>query len=120
MAHLIFADGVLWNCPGRYSFGIQGHPDCSRHDPTPEQWQAFWREVERLGVWEWLPEYTNDTLDGEQWTLELEFGGRRLATGGSNAYPGAPDGPGFPRDCAFGQFVTALETLSGSKLRLGE
>jgi hypothetical protein len=47
--------------------------------PTKEQWHRFWQEVDRIGVWAWLPEYVNDDiLDGTQWSLSLGYDGRNL------------------------------------------
>src|SRR5688572_21307088 len=56
--------------------------------PTQSHWEAFWKEIEAIGVWNWRDDYTNfDILDGNSWSLQLEFGRQRLKTGGCNGYP---------------------------------
>ena len=113
--YLRFREGVLFQSNGSFG-GVQ--PDqskCVRYDPSKESWWQFWQDVERLGVWDWQSQYQNhQVLDGTFWHLKLQHGGRRLQTEGYNAYPGA-DGPECPVDCAFGQFLAALERLTGIK-----
>jgi len=59
---------------------------------TEEQWRQFWLEVDRIGVWAWLPEYVNpNVLDGTQWSLELRYGERKVKSEGSNLYPGSTE-----------------------------
>lgn len=92
-------------------------PPRQRVRPSARQWTTFWAEMEKIGVWKWLPEYDSGALDGIQWELELRCGDRRLKSMGSNSYPGHPE-PGFTQKCAFGQFVKALERLIGPGTRI--
>jgi hypothetical protein len=56
--------------------------------PDPERWKRFWADMDKIGVWGWLPSYERmDILDGTGWSLELALGDRRIVSGGSNAYP---------------------------------
>ena len=81
--------------------------------PTEDQWHQFWEEVDRIGVWAWLPEYFNpNVLDGTQWWLELRHGERKVKSEGSNLYPGSTDMDYTP-DSAFAQFLRALAHLTG-------
>ncbi len=80
--------------------------------PTANQWLQFWQEVDRIGVWKWLPKYESDVLDGCQWELELEHEGRRVQCYGSNCYPGSI-GMECPPGCPFDQFLSALTALTG-------
>ena len=81
--------------------------------PSEEQWGRFWLEVDRIGLWAWLPEYLDhNILDGTQWSLCLAHAGRTMKSWGSNAYPGsvsydyADGGP-------FADFLRALAALTG-------
>jgi len=58
--------------------------------PSPEQWAQLWQALEEIGVWEWQARYENlRVVDGTHWSIEIEIGGRRLTSHGSNAYPGS-------------------------------
>jgi hypothetical protein len=107
-------DGVLIKSDALCSDSQPVPLGCGRCQPSDEQWQQFWQELEQIGVWSWQSEYQNpNVLDGEMWLLELAFAGKQLNTEGCNAYPGASDGPGFAKECAFGQFIGALRRLTG-------
>jgi hypothetical protein len=84
--------------------------------PTGQQWRQFWLEVDRIGVWAWLPEYTSPdvVLDGTQWRLELCHGARKVKSEGSNAFP-ASTGMDRTIDPAFAQFLRALAHLTGQQ-----
>ncbi|HYG35487.1 MAG TPA: hypothetical protein VEC99_11915 [Clostridia bacterium] len=81
--------------------------------PSPDRWRRFWQDLDRVGVWNWKPDYTDpNVLDGSGWHLEIKHAGRELKTGGDNGYPGA-NGPEYSPDTPFGQFLVALEHLTG-------
>ena len=82
-----FEDGAL--SYQAFDHGYSPEPP-RRVYPTEEAWRAFWDEIASQGVWAWEPEYTSEYLvcDGEQWSLELEHQGLRVASGGDNAHPG--------------------------------
>jgi hypothetical protein len=47
--------------------------------PDPATWARFWRAIDRIGVWEWKPDYTDPgVIDGEGWHLEIQHAGRSL------------------------------------------
>jgi hypothetical protein len=105
-------DGVLlcraWEGGAEPENGQQLHP-------SPEKWERFWLEVERIGVWKWEQNYTTpDVLDGASWFLKLQHGGHAIETGGSNGYP-ETDGPEYSQKSPFAQFLRALKQLSGVK-----
>ncbi|HEU5070322.1 MAG TPA: hypothetical protein VFV96_07905 [Verrucomicrobiae bacterium] len=84
-----------------------------RLNPTPDEWAAFWSALDRIGVWHWERDYPDPgVLDGIDWQLELRHDGRAVASAGSNCYPGG-NGPEYSRESAFGQFLQALQKLSG-------
>lgn len=114
--HLIFEDGALWYRNGHFLFEAADRRDFLRCVPDEQHWRQFWQEMDRIGVWDWQQEYENaHVLDGDLWDLKLEFGARRVAAKGSNAYPGWPHDPEFPADCTFAQFLAALRQLTGIK-----
>ena len=60
--------------------------------PTDQQWTAFWRIMETLEVWDWLPRYENhDIVDGTSWGVRVEYAGKSIDSGGSNSFPRAPE-----------------------------
>jgi hypothetical protein len=60
--------------------------------PTKEQWEAFWKEVEKAKVWEWSGNYYNhDVTDGTIWLVEISYRGRSIKVNGSNSYPSEGD-----------------------------
>jgi hypothetical protein len=61
--------------------------------PTRMQWRLFWRVCQEIDVWNWPPTLGNmHVCDGLQWTLELEFGNRRVMSRGQVS--GSPAGTG--------------------------
>ena len=83
--------------------------------PSSEAWARFWVAIETAGVWRWKNRYEdNDILDGTQWSLKLKYQGRSVSCRGSNAYPGS-DRPDYAKSSEFGQFVKALQQLTGRK-----
>ena len=85
-------------------------PETSR--PSEEQRHQFWQEVDRVGVWAWLPGYVNpNVLDGTQWRLELRHGERKVKSEGSNLYPGSA-GIDYTADSPFAQLLCALAHLT--------
>src|ERR1039457_1919798 len=54
--------------------------------PSDMSWTRFWKSIDEINVWNWLPEYMNpNILDGCQWSLELQFNGGSVTCEGSNA-----------------------------------
>ena len=72
--------------------------------PRKKAWLKFWNDLEQLGVWQWQREYQNkgpEIQDGSFWSISIEYQGKEISSGGSNAYP--------PK---FRQFQEAVENLS--------
>lgn len=63
--------------------------------PTADQWRRFWKAMDEVDLWNWRPRYDNPLIaDGTKWDLDVEYAGRRIASSGSNTYPGgAAPGP---------------------------
>jgi hypothetical protein len=81
--------------------------------PTEADWEAFWRTLDEVGAWDWKEEYeTEGVMDGTGWSLEVEYNGRVLETGGSNAYP--PDGK-MNVSKQFSRFLKAVSKLAGGR-----
>jgi len=53
------------------------------------QWQLFWKEIDKQGVWEWLDFYFDSTIDHDvpQWELIIEKGNVTKNVWGCNYYP---------------------------------
>ena len=77
------------------------------------QWRQFWEEVDRIGVWQWSPRYwSDDALDGTQWSLELRYGEREVKSEGSNLYPSST-GTEYSAGSPLADFLRALAKLTG-------
>lgn len=77
-----------------------------------EAWTAFCDALDRIGVWDWEPEYAapHGCSDVTYWYLRLETDGCAVASRGADAYP--PDGS-RDRSEPFRQFVAAVRRLIG-------
>ena len=95
-------------------YGFMEVPAPTIEQPTPKRWQAFWRKLEALGVWDWPEECEADmrATDGTSWSIHLEYSGRVLRSGGSNAYPGTRDLEPSPE---FRKYLAAVRSLLGGK-----
>jgi hypothetical protein len=86
-----------------------------RCTPDQDRWASFWTAIERIGVWDWKPDYSDTgVLDGTQWSLRMRHNGRVMSSEGDNDYPGGVDAE-FSDDSPFGQFLAALAQLLGVK-----
>ena len=69
--------------------------------PGRSAWAAFATVLERIGVFDWRPNYENPAVvDGTYWSIELSWNERTVIASGANAYP-----PGFD------EFCNAVEVL---------
>ena len=67
---------------------VEGKARNTTLTPSPAAWQAFWKEMDTIKVWKWEKEYIDKTLaDGHSWSLNFEYSGRKIASGGSNRFP---------------------------------
>ena len=79
-------DGEIVYRRSRHREGAEEEPIVV--SPTPEAWEAFLSECDRLRVWRWRPEYPNPGVcDGTGWSLSLEAGDRSVSSSGDNAFP---------------------------------
>jgi hypothetical protein len=86
----------------------------ARVRPTEGRWIEFWAELDRIGVWDWLPRYEAEdfSTDGYGWQVSISKGGRMVEAGGYNAFPGADKTErGFSTD--WSDFQLALRRLLG-------
>jgi len=82
--------------------------------PSERKWSNFRKRLDAIGVWQWRPYYDNPyVLDGVQWSLELDYGSRKVQTDGSNWYPGSKDETDMNVTPEFKAFLHALSLLLG-------
>jgi hypothetical protein len=71
--------------------------------PLPQEWVAFRRALDDIGVWEWAESSCDPgVMDGTNWSFTAGYADRRVESKGSNAYP--------PR---FAEWLRAVSALSG-------
>ena len=59
--------------------------------PTEEEWENFWKKMDKIGVWNWIEYYSPQHVmvdEGYNWNLKIEVGITKFECSGSNAYPG--------------------------------
>lgn len=79
--------------------------------PTVEEWQAFKRALDKIGVWEWEHEYPNPGIcDGTSWCVKIRWGNMNVFSHGSNNYPGRDH-----NSSEFEAFLKAVRKLIGGK-----
>lgn len=82
--------------------------------PTARKWSNFREKLDAIGVWQWKKHYDNPTiLDGVQWELAIDYGGKKIKADGSNYYPGSTGCADFRETAEFKAFLHALELLLG-------
>jgi hypothetical protein len=99
--HFTLQDGYLV-----YSAKVPGQKSKPPLDraPTPEQWQEFRRQLDKLKVWQWKPAYGDKSyIEGTQWSLVLDFGDHSVHSEGHRDFPDNYDG-----------FLKALGSLLGT------
>lgn len=71
--------------------------------PSHDEWAAFRRALDDIGVWEWVGSYPDPgVMDGTNWSFTDGYPDRHVESKGSNAYP--------PR---FNEWLRAVSVLSG-------
>ncbi len=79
--------------------------------PSLAQWESFMQTLDKIGVWNWQPEYSNPgILDGTSWRVEIAWGNKKILSQGNNNYPG-----GEYDSNEFQTFIRALSILIGGK-----
>jgi hypothetical protein len=72
--------------------------------PGLEEWQRFWSVVDRLNVWDWQGDYSEDALCGTPWHLEMQRHGNSMSCSGNRGISAPP---------GFDQFYEAMMRLVG-------
>jgi len=83
---------------------------------SESSWQEFRAFVDRIGIWDWKSHYDDlDVIEGAQWTLEINWGEKKLCSSGSNAYPllESETGSFGGYSKAFSEFLEGLRRLLG-------
>jgi hypothetical protein len=61
--------------------------------PSPEQWEEFRHQMDRLKVWQWKPNYGNHSyISGTQWSLDLTYSDHSIHSEGHRDFPDNYDG----------------------------
>jgi hypothetical protein len=64
--------------------------------PSDEEWKAFWELTGELDAWRWNEDFGRNIICGVPWSLEVEYGGRKIQCAG-NGFEGDAAPPGFNR-----------------------
>jgi hypothetical protein len=80
--------------------------------PRAQKWRLFWRWLDQNDLWSWPEVCENESplIDGTSWSVEIEADDKRLASSGSNAYPGTS---GTEPSLVFKRLLAALRRLLG-------
>ena len=86
-------------------------------NPQAEDWARFWKELDRLNVWDWWPSYrpARFATDGAAWSATIYKGGRLLESRGYMAYPERGTTVETPGS-EWQSFTAAVRDLSGVRL----
>jgi hypothetical protein len=111
---------VEWDGKGvRYTLSQRGSAATVKSEqrfiiPTDAAWQEFWRSMDDLTVWQWRANYRGQSNNSREqaWTVEIEWGARKLKASGTNSFPGLGD-VAKPTDspAMFNRFRYALDLL---------
>ncbi len=100
-------DGLIYRS---FSYGYEPN-QVMPVTPDGEAWDAFRQALDDLDVWNWRPDYVNESImDGTNWHVEIEWGEKRVQSGGSNGYPG-----GRESSRQFSGFLKAVSQLIGGR-----
>ena len=77
--------------------------------PTAEQWRQFWKALDEAHTWQWRASYPAPPAmaDGTQWSVELDWAGRRIGSSGDKNFPGA-NPLTIPRKTACSQSISLV------------
>ena len=85
-------------------------------DVSQEKLEAFWQQIESIGVWDWQEEYVDPSiLDGAQWNLTLVHGEREKKVYGSNMFPPDITIMDNKKSDPFHRLCQAVNELAGRK-----
>ena len=102
----------------RELMGLEPLPGPDEIQPSPRQWRAFRKTLDRLDIWSWQRKYSDPFVcDGTGWSAKIVYSDRSLVSGGSNCFPGR-DGRALSisvheRDNTFENFCRAVGRLIG-------
>ncbi len=86
--------------------------------PSAAQWQEFRAALDEIRIWDWKSQYSNKgVVDGTQWSIDITYADRSLATQGSNNFPdatGRPTGDSVPTK-TFQRYLAAVKNLLGGR-----
>ena len=89
--------------------------------PSEEEWKKFWDKMDNIRVWNWIEDYDCPDFvfdDGSSWNLKIELGNKKVASSGSNFYPGDNiEEVVDDQSETFKKFLDALQSLTGFKFR---
>ena len=72
--------------------------------PNAKQWEAFWKSVDSIDIWNWEKEYIDSTiLDGTSWSIDIKLDEKIISSKGINSYPA--------NDVKIQSFLEAVSTL---------
>jgi hypothetical protein len=81
-------------------------------NPTKMHWETFSHKIDEIGIWEWKSEYPNkNTLDGTQWSFEIQYEDKYNRSHGDNQYPGPNGSSSFNLTNEFESFLKAIREL---------
>lgn len=95
-----------------------GEPDGELLTPTDEQWRAFRRALESIGVWQWRDTYPNPRVcDGTRWRVEIAYDDAEVVSRGDNNYPRADGSPSENPEPTeqFRRLTGAVSALTGGR-----
>lgn len=100
------------------TYTLQNHTgtETATFKPTKEQWKEFRTVLDEIDVWRWRPRYKPRANGGEAlWSLDIEYGSRRLHTSGGAAWPDEKGSPRPQPTAAFLKYQRAIEKLVGGR-----
>ena len=79
--------------------------------PTPQQWEKFWIQMDKSKIWSWKADYPNPSVcDGTQWKIIIHYADHKIEAKGDNNYP---TGRGGTSGKEFDTFLKAVQKLLG-------
>lgn len=102
----------------RYSYSYDSGSSRSpvRVAPSDKEWRSFWRELDRVGAWDWSAVYSPEEIatDGYGWEISIARGGRILESRGYEAFPMRGSWSDLPT-AEWADFVAACQDLVGGR-----
>jgi hypothetical protein len=79
--------------------------------PSAAQRSQFWKALEEARLWQWRPHYPPppNLADGTQWSVDMEWAGRRIRSTGDKNFPGGSSVP--PGSGLFEKYLAGVRAL---------